>query len=303
MAALRRGLPAPVSENSETSRFRPRDCVGATRDDSPERKTGLATKVAKSEDAGASATATCNQTAGLRQTEARNLETTPRSRRGDPGERKRPMRRVTQYSLLAILAAVLVAPLVGCSSTDNSPSSTPESAGAPAWIDRPNGAYDDGSEKAIYAVGIAAHNPNPAARRNSASARARDELARTVSTQVKGLVQDYMNTNRDFYDMDGASSIEYFEQISSQVVNETLVGSKQVNAWKDPGDKTEYVLYRIDLDDMIASYKQKMQANAMREMQRNRIKAKKDSFEEKLNEQIDKIEEWEANQFNNLSDG
>lgn len=190
---------------------------------------------------------------------------------------------------------------VGCAGTNEA--KTPTSEGGPTWIDQPNGAYDDGGEMVIYAVGIAANNPNPAARRSMAGTRARDELARTIATSVKGLVQDYMNTNRDFYDMDGASSVEYFEQISSQVVNETLVGSKQVNAWRDPATSTEYVLYRVDLDDVILSYKSKMQEAAKREMQRKRIKTQKDQFENKLNEQIDKIENWEAQQFNNLSTG
>jgi len=98
--------------------------------------------------------------------------------------------------VVVVLAAALF--VVGCSTTPSA--SSPVSGGGPAWIDQPNGAYDEGSARVVYAVGIAANNPNPATRRNMALTRGRTELARTLSTMVQGMVKDYMSTNRDFYD-------------------------------------------------------------------------------------------------------
>lgn len=187
-----------------------------------------------------------------------------------------------------VFAVGSIVAAAGCSGTPEA--TTPITAGGPGWIDRPNGAQEVDGEKAIFAVGISATNPNPAARRSSAVARGRDELARSIQTQVRGLVQDYMNTNRDFYAMEGASSVEYYEQISNQVVNEALVGSKQVDGWRDPATNTEYVLMRVDLDSVISSYRTQMETAALREMQRKKIKVQKDEFEDKLDEQIEKIE-------------
>ena len=152
----------------------------------------------------------------------------------------------------------------------------------------------------IYAVGIAADNPNPAARRNQALARGRSELARTISTRCQSLVVDYMQTNRDLYDMDGASSVEYYEDISRQVSDETLIGSQQARAWRDPEDGTYYVLMMLNFDDMIMEYKAKMQAAYQREAQRQRIKASAEDFESKLDEQLAKLDAMEATELNSL---
>ena len=154
----------------------------------------------------------------------------------------------------------------------------------------------------IFAVGIAADNPNPAARRSQAIARGRSELARTLQTSVQSMVKDYMQTNRDFYDMDTASSMEYFEDISRQVTDEVLVGSRQVNAWRDPADNTLYVLMRLDFDDVIAEYKASMSQAYAREAQRKRIKANADAFEDELDTQIDKLRAMEADAVRDLLD-
>ncbi|MGE3164040.1 MAG: hypothetical protein AB7O52_03985 [Planctomycetota bacterium] len=204
----------------------------------------------------------------------------------------------TMLASLVALGSIVVA---GCSGTPEA--TTPVTSGGPGWIDRPNGPQEVDGEKAIFAVGVAAQNPNPAARKASAIARARQELASSIQTQVRGLVQDYMNTNRDFYNMEGASSVEYFEQISSQVVNEALVGSKQVDSWRDPADNTEYVLMRVDLDSVISSYRSQMETAAVREMQRKRIKVQKDDFEKKLDEQIQKIEELDVEKLRAMGSG
>ncbi len=196
-----------------------------------------------------------------------------------------------------LVLAVGVAPLIGC----KGPASTTTTSGTgPAWIDQPN-QYDDGETKALYAVGIGNYNPNVRAQRNSASASARAELAKSLRLQVQGLVQDYMNTNRDFYDLDGASSVEYYEEISNQVTNETLVGSYQIDSWKDGADKTLYVLYRLDLDSVFASYRDNMEKSFEREVQRKRIKVQKDDFDAKLKEQIEATEQMKLEQIRALS--
>lgn len=205
------------------------------------------------------------------------------------------MKNSTRAAIACSLAAAFATvSLTGCGTTA---ASLPVGEGGPAWIDQPNGAYDESGQKSIQAVGLAQDNPNRTVRHNQAVARARAELAKSITIQVQGLVEDYMNTNRDFYDMDGASSVEYFEEISRQVTNQTLVGSKQVDAWRDPVTNEEYILMRVDFDDVIHSYKERMAASFEREMQRKRIKAQKDQFENKLDEQIEKLNQAEIDQI------
>lgn len=197
----------------------------------------------------------------------------------------------SHLSLVALLAIAL--PAVGCGST-HAGASTPESASdAPAWVDKPQAAYDDEvTTAAIFAVGIAANNPNPSARRSMAISRGRSEIARTLQVVVQGMIEDYQSTNRDFFEgMDTASSTEMWSEVSRQITDEVLVGSRQVDAWRDPASNTEYVLMKLEFNDVIASYKDQMAASFKREATRERIKADKESMEARLDEQLKKLQE------------
>ncbi|GJM22918.1 MAG: hypothetical protein DHS20C15_28330 [Planctomycetota bacterium] len=189
----------------------------------------------------------------------------------------------------AFAAAVLA---VGCSSAPAS--SEPESPNSPIWIDQPQSLVDEGNNVVIYAVGSAADNPNRSARRSMAMARARQELAATMGVLVQSMVVSYMDTNRDFYDMDSASSTEYYQDISRQVTQEMLVGSRQEQAYRDPISNEYYVLMRVDLDDVINSYKAKMSGTFDREATRRRIKANMEEFQGEMDAQLDKLRNMDA---------
>lgn len=193
--------------------------------------------------------------------------------------------------LLAVLGGLLLA--TACAS----PSQTTASGAGPEWIDRP-GVTDEGDNRVLYAVGIAADNPNPAARRGAALANGRSELARSLATLVQGLVKSYMATNRDHYEMDTASSVEYYEDLTRQVTEEVLVGSRQVDTYLDPIDRTYYVRMRLALDDVLASYRQQMQAAYYREASRQRIKVKADEFEKDLDTQLENLRDMRADEIN-----
>jgi len=200
---------------------------------------------------------------------------------------------------LGLTGAMLVCGATGCKAADEA--QTPVSAGGPGWIDRPNAVYDDAEGRAIQAVGIANYNPNVALRRQQAAGRARDELAKSLKIHVQGLVQDYMNSNLDFYDLERASSVEYYESISNRVTDQTLSGSMQMDAWRDEATGAEYVLYRLDFDNVLAAYEQEMQRSFEREAQRERIKARKDEFDAKLQDQLQRMREAKLEEIRALS--
>lgn len=190
----------------------------------------------------------------------------------------------------ALAVAVLT---VGCGSTKTH-SVEPVSSNAPLWIDQPQSLADEGNNVVIYAVGSAADNPSSSARRKMAQARARQELGATLGVLVQSMVVSYMDTNRDFYDMDSASSTEYYQDISRQVVQEMLTGSQQVDAYRDPITNEYYVLYRLDLDSVINSYRSKMSGTYEREATRRRIKANMDEFQAEMDAQLDKLRDMDA---------
>ncbi len=202
--------------------------------------------------------------------------------------------------LLAALMTAVVA--VGCSSPQSQ--GLANSRNSPEWISRPNRIDGEGSERVIFAVGISNSNPNRALQQSQARTRARTELARTVNVLVQSMVKDYMATNRDYYEsMDTSSSTEYTQDISRQVTDQMISGAKQWDEYHDPIDQTYFVLYRMDLDDVILSYRDQMNAAFRREVTRKRIKADADEFEADLDEQLDKLNGMTADQIDALLGG
>jgi len=78
--------------------------------------------------------------------------------------------------------------------------------------------------------------------RTEAMANGRNELARQVSVKVKNLVKNFTQTT-------GIGDSETVEKVSSEVSkhlsNETLIGSRQKEAWISPSSEL-YVLVVID---------------------------------------------------------
>jgi hypothetical protein len=209
------------------------------------------------------------------------------------------LRHVT-CTLLALL--LTLGSTVGCSSTGANDLST--SRNSPEWISRPSRIGDEGRERAIFAVGMADTNPNRSMQYSQARSRARTELARTVNVLVQSMVKDYMESNRDYYEsMDSATSVEYSQDISRQVTQQMITGSKQWDDYHDPIDKTYFVLFRMNLDDVILSYRDQMNAAFRREVTRKRIKVDADQFEADLDKQLQKLNGMSAEQIDELVGG
>ncbi len=208
--------------------------------------------------------------------------------------------RLSPATLLAGLMACGLA--TGCASTE--PQSLSTASNSPEWISRPNRIGEEGEVRAVYGVGIAETNPNRAMQLTQARTRARTEIARTVNVLVQSMVTDYMSSNRDYYEsMDTASSVEYTQDISRQVSDQMISGAKQWDDFHDPIAKTYFVLYRMDLDDVILTYRDQMNAAFRRELTRKRIKADAAEFEADLDKQLDKLNGMSAAEVDALMGG
>lgn len=81
--------------------------------------------------------------------------------------------------------------------------------------------------------------------RNEALAMARDELARIISVKVEGLVSNAVQQTigNNAYD----SVVEkYGEQVTRQIVSQTMIGTKQKDTWITSDGKQIYVLVELD---------------------------------------------------------
>jgi len=150
--------------------------------------------------------------------------------------------RIVFHSL--VVASLLV--FNGCSSKDES--AAPNAiegeciiAGeeAPAWA---CGAYEDPQN--YVAVGSApisklGHNYS----RREALANARSSLVHQIEVQVKDKVDSFMRSTGVG---DSALGEKVTSQVSQQVSNVTLEGSRQISYWENEGDNSIYLLVAVN---------------------------------------------------------
>jgi hypothetical protein len=120
---------------------------------------------------------------------------------------------------------------------------------APAWA---CGAYEDAANYA--AVGSApmsklGHNYT----RREALANARSSLSHQIQVDVKDKVDSFMR-------LSGVADAQLAEKVTSQVSKQvsevTLEGSKQISYWENEGDSSIYVLVAVSKDAVTKSAKE-----------------------------------------------
>lgn len=142
--------------------------------------------------------------------------------------------------ILLIILAVAILPFTGCSKkvkqVDNE-ALEEEFAHAPAWV--LNG-HEEGTISAVGSAVIGKSGMQFA--KTEALAHGRNELARQVSTKVKALVNNFVEQTG----LGDDQLVDRFsKQVTKQVTNESLSGSRQKDLWISPS-KELYVLVVMD---------------------------------------------------------
>ncbi len=163
----------------------------------------------------------------------------------------------------------------GASSIEDSALAANNLLNAPSWV-------LNGGRDGISAIGSAdITKAGLQFARNEALAVARDELSRIISVKVEGLVSNAVSQTigNNVYD----SNIEkYGEQITRQIVSQTMVGTKQKDTWITSDGKQIYVLVELDSELLDKIQKSIMQGIA----KDNNIPIQKDKFLDALDKAL-----------------
>ena len=185
------------------------------------------------------------------------------------------MKTISAKSILFGLWFVMI--IAGCSSKyglgEGASSITDEALKLNNLLDAPSWVLNGGRD-GISAIGSAdITKAGLQFARNEALAMARDELSRMISTKVEGLVSNAVSQSlgNNAYD----SVVEkYSEQITRQIVSQSIVGSKQMDTWISPDGKQIYVL--VEQDEKLTD---KIQKSIMQNISKdNNMPVQKDKF-------------------------
>jgi len=123
--------------------------------------------------------------------------------------------------------------MIACGSADTK-DNTPKSAmanefeGAPKWVMMGG----SGNDQEICAAGSFGGTRNPSVARTTALTHARDELGRMLNVKVMNMVKAYEATTTGGEEYGRAANDEqHAENVSKQIVNQTLNGTEQRDSW------------------------------------------------------------------------
>ncbi len=159
--------------------------------------------------------------------------------------------------------------------------------GAPTWVKKGSGAYNDKDSKAFYGVGSVVGVKNEPLAWDTAENRARAEIAKNFETYTGYLMRDYAasTTAGDFTRNTEEQNVE---RAIKTITTVTLSGVRPVDRYKDEKTGTYYVLAKLSLEDMKNNLEQAKELNAqVRDFVRKNA--------DRLFERLEKEEEKRAN--------
>jgi LPP20 lipoprotein len=133
-------------------------------------------------------------------------------------------------------------------------------ANGPDWVNRGSGAFGGEKGKIFYGVGIASGIRNASLRRNTADARARSEIAKTLDTYIAVLNKDYQ-ASTTAGDMSASTEEQHVQQALKTYTQAQLSGTLIVDHWVD-NDGTEYALAQLDMEAFKDSLDKMKELNA-----------------------------------------
>lgn len=123
--------------------------------------------------------------------------------------------------------------------------------GAPGWATKDCAVYaqEKGEKPKLCGVGSSAGTRNYSLARSAAETRARAALAASLEAKVKRMVKDYQATTTGGENFGTAAADEqHVEDVSKQVTNMTLSGTRVEDTWISPHDGTCFVLMVLDTE-------------------------------------------------------
>jgi len=182
-----------------------------------------------------------------------------------------------------LIVSMIIGLLIACSSSTTNVSkdysnSNPSLNGAPKWVLQPS------AEGSIAAVGSAEKSPGGINfQRTEAMSNARNELSRIIETKVKNLFTNFERSTGVGKDI---SFDKVTENVTKQVVSQSLSGSEQKDIWIS-GEGTMFVLVSLDSKHVQELVKANFRSSLRDEKSLYRIEESKDALK-RLDEEVGK---------------
>lgn len=154
-----------------------------------------------------------------------------------------------KQSNLLVLVVIVAASCGGPEKVTAEFSQTME--GAPDWVTKDCAVYaeEKGEKPKLCGVGSSGGTRNISLARTAAETRARTALARSLEVKVKAMVKDYQATTTGGAGFGTeAADEQHVVDVSKQITDTTLSGTRIEDTWISPHDGTYFALIVLDAD-------------------------------------------------------
>jgi hypothetical protein len=157
---------------------------------------------------------------------------------------------------------------------------------SPEWVLKGCAAYTGDKDPHVCGVGSVAGTANISLARSAAEARGRTDIARSLQVKVKAMLKDYQATTTGGEDFGTAAADEqHVVDVSKQITDMTLNGSRLQETWVSPHDGTYFVLMVLDVE----SFKKTLDGmQNLKESIRKAVIERADKAFKELDTEIDK---------------
>ena len=131
-------------------------------------------------------------------------------------------------------------------------------ADEPAWVSRGSGEFLSADGKAIFAVGVGAHEAKLDIRQEKARADARAKLTAQLEAYVAGLTNQLAHSCQGDFDSGPAAAHRFFQEAARPVAEAELMAAREMGWWQCPVTQELWVLMKVSEGQFLGAYRQQV---------------------------------------------
>jgi hypothetical protein len=201
------------------------------------------------------------------------------------------MKKMIYGLLMTVFVLTLVLGLNACAKKTPEPKPiekvmSGEFKGAPDWVTKSCGVYYKAKgTPMVCGVGSIGGSRDVSLMRTTATARARNELARSLQLKIKSILEDYHKTITGGQNFGTSAADEQdSKEVSKQITDTTLYGTELEDTWISPNG-TFYALVAMDVEKFKDAVSK---MNNLSESVRKAVEERAEKAFEELDTEIDK---------------
>ncbi|MFW6044578.1 MAG: hypothetical protein ACOCR1_02425, partial [Planctomycetota bacterium] len=161
--------------------------------------------------------------------------------------------------------------------------------GTPGWVQEGPGARKGRASVGVYGSGEGVAGASHEAQEALASLKARDAVAEGTREYVAGVMQGFVESNEDWFDMEQVEELELYESAADTVTKDNLARVEKVDQWTDDEEDKVFLLRYMPVDEELCQSMRSTFESVIQENSDDILQAPADDVMEGLEEYVSRF--------------